>query len=427
MRQPPRAVDLVLQGCCLPDGRGPVDIAIAGGRIDEIASSVSRAARVAPPIHGRLVAPAFVDGHVYLDKAFLSEEVLFRPTAFTEEDLLTTQSGEAGGAAMSLGAIERRARRLLRQAVRHGTTALRGVADVYPDTGTSRVELFLRLREEFAPWIDLKILAYPQFGIVRSPGTLDLLREALALGADVLGSVPDYDTDWGHHLDLVFDLAERTGVPLHFSLDHDLAGEVPAESLQVWDVIDRARAAGYGGRVTVGHLVALGSMAPREAARVIEAIQRAEFTVMVFASGQLYRLGRSDNKDARRGLTRVKELLRAGVNVAYASNDVRDAFNPFGNADMLQEGLIVALGAQFGSDGELATVFAMGTHNAARALGMSESYGIEPGKRANLVIFDAPSVAEALRSQAEKAFVLKDGKVVAESTRASHLAEERSA
>lgn len=415
-------VDTVLRGCQVPDGRQLVDIAINDGRIDEIATSVARPARTVLDVSGRLVAPAFVDGHVYIDKAFLAEEVSFRPAEFDERALLDAQTAARLPMAMSIEAVERRARRLLRQAVRHGTAAMRGVVDVYPAIGTSRIELFLMLKEEYAPWIDLKILAYPQFGIVRSPGTRDLLRAAIALGVDVLGSAPSFDDDLERHLDIIFDLAQERGVPLHFSLDHDLLGEVPPEHLEVWRVLERARAIGYNGRVTLGHLCALGSMAPREADRVIQAIRGAGFTVLVFASGQLFRLGRSDPNNVRRGLTRVKELLRAGVNVSYASNDIRDAFNPFGNADMLLEGLIVAEAAHLGSDDELLTVFSMGTQNAALALGLSATYGLEVGKQADLVVFDAASVGDALRSQAEKAYVIKRGRIVATNRRDNQIA-----
>ena len=154
---------------------------------------------------------------------------------------------------------------------------------------------------------------------------------------------------------------------------------------------------------------------------MIEAIHRAQLHVLVFASAQLYRLGRSDQKDVRRGLTRVKELITDGVNVAYASNDVRDAFNPFGNGDLLLEGLIVAQAAHLGSDDELATVFDMVTKCAARVLGVEEGYGIETGNRADFVILEARSVAEALRSQAEKAYVIKAGETVAINRRHSEL------
>ena len=162
-------------------------------------------------------------------------------------------------------------------------------------------------------------------------------------------------------------------------------------------------------------------MHPTEADRVIEAIHRAGLHVLVFASAQLYRLGRSDQKDVRRGLNRVKELIAQGVNVAYASNDVRDAFNPFGNGDLLLEGLIVAQAAHLGSDDELATVFDMVTKHAARVLGVEAGYGIETGDRADLVVLEARSVAEAVRSQAEKTLVIKAGKPVAVNNRQSEL------
>ena len=197
----------------------------------------------------------------------------------------------------------------------------------------------------------------------------------------------------------------------------DLLGEIAADHLEVWAVAQRALAAGLTGRITVGHLCALGSMAPRKSDRAIELIRRAGFHVFVFASSQLYRLGRTDPRDARRGLTRIKELLRAGINVAYASNDVRDAFNPFGNGDMLLEGLITAQAGHFGSDDELGTVFDMGTRNAALALGIADCCGIMRGRRADLVVLDAPSVMNAMRSQAEKMYILKRGVVIASNTR----------
>ena len=411
--------DLVLRRCRLPDGRGPLDIAIVGGAIREISESIARPGASTLEVDGRLVAPAFVDAHVYLDKVHLADEAGFRPDAFGERDLLDLTQGAAG--VMGLDAIERRARRFLSQAVRHGTTVLRGVADVYPEIGTKRVELFLRLKEEFSPRLDLQILAYPQFGVVRAPGTLDLLREALVLGADVLGGAPAFDSDLDPHLDLLFGLAQSRGCRLHFSLDMDLLDERPAEKLEVWGVIERTLAAGYEGRVSVGHLCALDSMSPREAGRAIEAVRRARLNVLVFASAQLYRQGRDDPKGVRRGLTRVKEFLAAGVNVAYASNDVRDAFNPFGNGDLLLEGLIAAQAAHLGSDDELNTVFEMGTKNAARVLGIEETYGIEVGKRADLVVFDAPSAVEAIRSQSEKSHVIKRGRLVARNQRVTEF------
>jgi cytosine deaminase len=419
MAQPDsRAADLVLRNCLLPDRQEPVDIIVDGGEISDITAAATRPARTVLDVGGKLVTPAFVDGQIYLDKVFLGERASSGPVAFGEQDLVAATYREASaGNAFSAESICERARRVLRQAVRHGTTAVRGVADVFPEIGTSRVELLLGLKQEFAPYLDLQIFAYPQFGILKSPGTLELLDKALSLGADGIAGVPAFDNDGERHIALLFELAERRGCPLHFSLDMDLPGEITAEGLELWQVAHRALASGLNGRITLGHLCALSTMAPREADRAVELIHRAGFHVLVFASSQLWRLGRTDRAGARRGLTRIKELLAAGVNVAYASNDIRDAFNPFGNADMLLEGLITAQAAQLGRDDELATVFAMGTENAARALGIEHRYGIAPGKRADLVVLDATLVVDAVRSQAEKLYVIKRGEVIASNRR----------
>ena len=203
----------------------------SGWVIREVVDSVSHPTRASIDVERRLVAPAFIDGHVYLDKVFLADEADFQPEAFGEQALLNLTKKAA--AAMSLEAVESRARRFLAQVIRHGTTTLRGVADVYPEVGTKRVELFLRLKEEFAPRLDLQILAYPQFGVVQSPETLDLLGEALVLGADVVGGTPAFDADLARHLDLLFHLAHSHDRRLHFSLDLDLVGEQPAEQTEV--------------------------------------------------------------------------------------------------------------------------------------------------------------------------------------------------
>ena len=136
----------------------------------------------------------------------------------------------------------------------------------------------------------------------------------------------------------------------------------------------------------------------------------------------LYRLGREDAQHVRRGLPPVKQLLAAGVNVAYASNNVRDAFRPTGNFDLLEEGLVLAYGAHMDSVDELETLLKMSTYNAARLMGL-ENYGLEKGCQADIVVLDAPSPSAAIVGQAEKLYVFKAGNLVAQNDRATHLFE----
>jgi cytosine/creatinine deaminase len=131
-------------------------------------------------------------------------------------------------------------------------------------------------------------------------------------------------------------------------------------------------------------------------------------------------MGRIDKQPIRRGTTRIREFIDAGVNISYASDNIRDVFRPIGNGDMLEEGLLTAQVAQMVSRSDLETVFRMGTVNPAKAL-LLEDYGMEVGKQADLLIFDSESVASALMNQATRNYVIKKGKVVARNTRTSEI------
>ena len=145
-------------------------------------------------------------------------------------------------------------------------------------------------------------------------------------------------------------------------------------------------------------------------------MSHSESGMNVVCQPDLFRLGREDTKNVRRGLTRVKELLKAGVNVAYASNNVRDALRPMGNFDFLEEGLIIAYGAHMDTVEELETILKMSTYNGAGILGL-ENYGLEAGCYADLIIFDCTSPSEAIVGQAEKLYVIRRGEVLVENQR----------
>ena len=189
----------------------------------------------------------------------------------------------------------------------------------------------------------------------------------------------------------------------------------PGSSWIDLEVVYTARRAieyGYQGRVTAGHVCALDSALPDVAAQAIDWIRRAEISVV--SQPDLYRLGRDDTHHVRRGLTRVKQLLAAGVNVTYASNNVRDALRPLGNFDLLEEALILAYGAHMDTVEELDTLLKMSTYNAATALRLA-NYGLDVGCQADLVVLDAPSPSAAIVDQAEKNYVFKAGHLVAAS------------
>jgi cytosine/creatinine deaminase len=413
--------DLLLEDVRMPNGGGTTDVLLRDGRIFAHGEAASAAAHEAErsPGGGRFLAPAFVEAHLHLEKALLL-------------DRLPDNVGSVGEAIAATTALKRtftrdtmreRSERLLRMALRHGTLAVRAHAEVDPVLGLSALETALELREKYAGLQTIQVVAFPQEGIQKAPGTEDLLREALRLGADALGGVPYVDPDPVGHLDNVFRLALEAGVPL--DLHADFSDEPPPDppGLTARHVAERALAEGYVGRVVLGHATALGALPPDELAPLAELLARAEVSVVTLPATDLYLGGRSDTQRVRRALAPVAALRQAGVNVAYASNNVRNAFTPFGNADPLEVGLLLMAGGHLASHADVEAVFEMATTNAARAIGLRE-YGMAVGDHANLVLLDAESPWEALVSQSEKLLVIAEGRVVVENRRTTILRNE---
>ena len=266
----------------------------------------------------------------------------------------------------------------------------------------------------------LQIVAFPQQGLLCDPRTIDLFREAFRRGADVMGGAANLERGFTaqEHIDAAFALALEVGCDLDIHADLSLKPHADLADLEIVHIARRTIETGYQGRVTVGHACTLDSVSPAVAAAAIALLKEADITVT--SQPDLYRLGREDRQHVRRGLTRVKELLAAGVNVTYASNNVRDALRPLGNLDLLEEALILAYGAHMDTVTELETLLRMSTSNAARALHLPK-YGLQPGCIADMVLLDAPSASAAVVGQAEKSYVFKAGQLRAMNRRSSAL------
>jgi len=411
-------IDLLLRNGSLQDGSKGVDIAVDSGIILDRGPDLEYDARQEMDLNGRLVIPGFVDPHVHLDialsnswqrpgrqKSFLSpseltEVVEQRRATFTHED------------------IERRAGVALELASRHGITALRAQCHVDTQVGLKHVEALQRVKEKYASRVTVQIVAFPQQGFWRNPGTIHLFREAFRAGADIMGCASDLDydgsgnVDFKKHIDTALDLAMELDVDLDIHADLGIPQQVELDDLEVVYIARRVIETGFQGRVAAGHVCALGSALPDMAQQAIELIKEAGISVI--SQPDLYRLGRDDNHNVRRGLTRVKELLAAGVNVTYASNNVRDPYRPMGNLNPLEEALILSYGAHMDTVEEFNTLMSMSTFNAAKALRLPK-YGLEPGCNADMVVLDAPSPSAAIIGLVEKNFVFKAGRLMASS------------
>jgi cytosine deaminase len=400
-------VDLLLRGARLPDRQSLVDIAISAGRIVAV-DPVARPAHETIELGGRLVTPGLVEAHIHLDKALLTDRV--STTAGTLEEAIRV-TGQAKRT-FTAEDITTRARQVLDLAVRAGTTAMRSYVEVDPIVGLIGIEAMLALREEYAPALDLQLCAFAQEGIVKSPGTEGLLRRALQMGADLVGGCPYNDSDAVEHIRVVFALATAFGVDADFHVD--FADE--PEHLHVREIAEQTVRAGWQGRVLVGHLTELAAVPHFRQDEIIADIVHAGLGVACLPATDLYLMGRADDFNVRRGLTPVKRLRAAGVPVVLASNNVRNPFTPVGVADLVHMAFLASVAAHMGTPVELRALMDMITVQPARLLRLPD-YGLAPGCRADLVVWDCTRTEDAIATLAPRTLVVKRGRVTVQARR----------
>ncbi|MCC7106656.1 MAG: amidohydrolase family protein, partial [Chloroflexi bacterium] len=330
-------MSLSVQGSSVYDAPGGRGVLVRDGRIASLSADTPPDTRQVRLERG-LIAPGFVEPHLHLDKAFLL-------------DRLPPSIGSLQAAIVATAALKRqftredilqRAEHVLRLALGHGTLYARVHAEIDPVLRLTSLEAMLELRERWRERIQLQVVAFPQDGIFCQPGTLELLSEGLRMGADVIGGCPYVDPDPAAHVDAVFAMARRFGVPADFHIDFADDASQPIVSPYV---AERTIAEGMQGRVVLGHVTALGSLPLDKAKRIAEQMAEARLHVVSLPATDLHMGGRGDATRVRRGLTPAKLLLRAGVNVAIASNNVCNAFTPYGNADPLEIAQLMMVGA----------------------------------------------------------------------------------
>jgi cytosine/creatinine deaminase len=409
-------VDLVLRRARLRGVDSARDISISNGRIVTVEPSIASSGIEQIDVDGRLVLPGFVNPHLHLDKVLFGEQTAEDQAGTVEDGFRRTWAFKR---AYTLEDVRDRALRVLRMALASGTLAMRMFADVDTYAELRAVRGLIAARQAFEPFMTLQLVAFPQEGIFSHPGIEALMRQALDLGADVVGGLPWVEVteeDQRRHVDLVFDLARAHDADIHMLVDDTL--DPSSRTLEY--LAHKTVREGYQGRVAASHCCALGMYEPYHAARVIQMVKAADLTIVSNAHISLVDQGQRLPEPRPRGITRVRELLQAGVNVASAQDDVDDPYYPFGKPDQLEVAWMMAHVAQLTSRADLEIAVDLVTENAARAMRLTD-YGITPGAWADLVVFEAANVHQALRLQAERTCVLRRGRVVARSQRETTL------
>jgi cytosine deaminase len=408
--------DLILRRARIEGADGPRDIAITGERIADVAPRIDAQAVREMDAEGRLASPAFVQPHIHLDKVLVGPLLPSNRSGTLAEaiDLL-----HATKRAATVEQIRERAGVVIRQAVIAGTTALRSHVDVDTIGGLKPLEGVVAARADNADLCDIQLVAFPQEGIWRDPGTDELMAEAMSSGADIVGGMPHWEADHDaarRHIEFCVDLAVRHDADVDMHVDETDDGRWRTFEL----LIEEAERRGWGGRTSAGHVCAMAAWEDDYAATVIRRAAAVGVNVITNPPTNLMLQGRNDAEPRRRGIPRIKELLAAGVTMASGQDCVDDAFYPFGTADPLQVALIVAHAAQLGTPDEITAALRMVGDGAARVLRLPD-YGLLPGARADLVVLDAERPQDALREQAPRRWVFRGGRVVAETIREQRL------
>jgi cytosine deaminase len=382
-------LDRVITGARLLDREGLWAIGMKAGRI----AAIEPALDSDTPAHdagGRLVTAGLVECHIHLDKAHLLDRCPIEAGTLAEAIRLTA----GAKAAFTAADVHERASAVVRSAVASGTTAMRSYVEVDPRAGLRSFEALVQLKRDVAAALDLELCAFAQEGLTNEPETLGLLEAALRQGAEVMGGCPYTDPEPEAHVRLIFDLAERFGVPADFHLDFDL----DATHMTLPFVIAETRRRGYEGRVVLGHVTKLSAAAPDEVARLAASLAEAGIAVVALPATDLFINGRDRDRLVPRGVAPLDRLAASGVTVAIGTNNVMNPFTPYGDANLLRLANLYANQAQLRRPQDLAWAFDTITGGAAAAIG--RSWGLAVGGPADLVEIDAPDAATAVATPA---------------------------
>jgi cytosine/creatinine deaminase len=374
---------------------GPLEVLVGHGRVVAAGPRVSAPEGVAVEDGaGRLALPGLVDGHVHLDKTLWGLPWMPYPAGPDRSSRIETERRLRGGFPESPGL---RAERLARHAVTRGTVAFRSHVDLDPDMGIAHLEALLGVRERLAGLADLRLVAFPQRGVVRVPENAALMAAAVAAGADLVGGIDPLtmDGDLDAQLDVVFGIAERHGVGVDLHI-HDPG---PGGLVEIRAIAERVQALGLAGRATVSHGFCLGAASERDFEEVAGAMARAGVSLVTHGGGAS-------------PLPPLKALRSVGVTVFAGNDDVRDAWSPFGNGDMLERAMLIAWRAGYRADEDLALAHDVASTAGGLALGLGE-HGLSPGCRADFYTVEADGVGHAVSARPPRALVVKAGRVVA--------------
>ncbi|HEY9610077.1 cytosine deaminase [Allocoleopsis sp.] len=401
--------DLLLHRCQLFNDE--VDIGIRDGLIAAISPHLSEQGQLELDIQGQLVSPPFVESHIHLDSALTAGEPRWNQSGTLFEGIEIWRERKQS---LTLEDVKNRAKETLKLQASQGVLFVRTHADVSESTLTA-LQGLLEVRGEVKDWITLQVVAFPQDGIYGHPKNEELLEESLRLGADAVGGIPHYEMtreDGVRSVHRIFELAQKYNRLIDIHCD-----EIDDEQSRFLEVVAAcAIRSGLGSRVTASHTTAFGSYNNAYANKLMGLLQRSQINFIANPLINITLQGRTDTYPKRRGVTRVKELWQAGLNVSLGHDCVQDPWYSLGTGNMLDVAHMAVHVCQMTGMAEIDACFDMVTEYGAKTLNLADSYGIQVGKSANLIVLDADSRYDAIRRRATVRYVIYQGKLLAKTT-----------
>ncbi|MDR0839771.1 MAG: cytosine deaminase [Christensenellaceae bacterium] len=398
---------MLLKNIRIENAAQATDIRITGQTFASIAPNLmAQPGEQVLDCEGKMALPPFVESHIHLDTCLTLPQVGVNKSGTLFEGIQLWSKYRQG---ITREELRNRALRTIRLYAAHGVQYIRSHVDI--TGGLTTMETLLELKDEVKDLVELQLVAFPQDGILSSPGAKSRMEAALEMGADVIGGIPHFEftREYGvESMKYVIELAERTGklVDVHCDeIDDEQSRFV--ESLATF-----AYAAGLGGRVTASHTTAMHSYNSAYCSKLFRLLGLSGIHFVSNPLVNIHLQGRFDTYPKRRGLTRVKELLEAGMNVSFGHDDMSDPYYPLGNGNMLDVLLMGLHVCQMLGYDELMNAYRIVTHNGAKTLHLGEDYGICAGNTANLVVLNAPDFLTALREHAGVVYSVRQGKLI---------------
>lgn len=404
-------LDLLITNATLPDGRSGMSVAVQDGKIAEVTAGLHASAAETIAAGGDLLTPPFCDPHFHMDATLSYGLPRINESGTLLEGIALW--GELKPT-LTMEAIVERALAYCDWAVARGLLAIRSHVDT-SDASMLPVQALLEVKRRVAPYIDLQLVAFPQDGVLRSQGGMDNLKRALDMGVDVVGGIPHFErtmSEGAASVKLLCEIAAERGklVDMHCDETDD------PMSRHIETLAFETQRLGLQGRVNASHCTSMHSMDNYYVSKLIPLIAESGVSVVANPLINITLQGRHDSYPKRRGMTRVPELMAAGVNVAMGGDCVMDPWYGMGSADMLEVAHMGLHVAQMTSQKGIRQCFDAVTTNAAKVMHL-ESYGIAPGCDASFVLLQATSPMDAIRLRANRLKVWRKGKLLAETAR----------